>query len=112
MDDSLAEWMPELEKRHGYLPWLHADEHYGTSTPSNVRVAEHPIGRVSFRPDIAARARPRLSPSLVDAIVSRLDPTTTKIRDRALIASLAEAVSSARSSALPRTPGSKESRCS
>ncbi|CAN5918233.1 hypothetical protein BH11MYX2_BH11MYX2_33140 [soil metagenome] len=90
MDDSLAEWTPALEKRHGYLPWLHAAEHYGTSTPSNLRVAQHPIGKASFRPDIAARARPRLSPALVDAIVSRLDPSTTKIRDRALIASLAE----------------------
>ncbi|CAN5885941.1 hypothetical protein BH11MYX2_BH11MYX2_07390 [soil metagenome] len=77
--DLLATWTDELEARHGYLPWLHAEEHYGTRTPNEERVTEHPIGKES---------RPRLALSLVDAIAGRIDSNRRTIRDRALIAQI------------------------
>jgi hypothetical protein len=84
--DRLAGWAEQLEARHGYLPWLHAEEHYGTRTPHEERVTEHPIGKASFRPDIAARTRPRLTNTMVEAIAGRIDSNRLTIRDRALIA--------------------------
>lgn len=84
----VPEWAPALEARHGYLPWLHAEELYGSWEPDREIVTEHPVGLASVRPDLAARRRPPLPPALVDAIRARLDPATRELRDRALIAPL------------------------
>ncbi|HEY4176093.1 MAG TPA: hypothetical protein VGM90_04655 [Kofleriaceae bacterium] len=86
--DVLASWADQLEARHGVLPWLHAEEFYGTRTPHEERVTEHPIGKGSFRPDVAARTRPRLSTTMIDAIAGRIDSNRLTIRDRALFAQL------------------------
>ena len=77
-------WRDPLEARHGYLPWLHADEHYGTLNPDPEAPVEHPVGDATLRPDVAARRRPALPAALVDAIVERLTPDG-ELRDRALI---------------------------
>ena len=84
----VPEWAPALEARHGYLPWLHAEELYGSWEPDREIVTEHPVGLATVRPDLAARRRPPLPPALVDAIRARLDPSTRELRDRALIAPL------------------------
>jgi len=61
-------WRDELEARHGYLPWLHPDEHYGVPEPLLEQVNAHPVGVASFRPDVAARRRAHLPRYIVDAI--------------------------------------------
>jgi len=78
-------WRDELEARHGYLPWLHPDEHYGSPTPLFEAVTAHPVGRADFRPDVAARCRARLPAPLVAAIAACLTPEHT-LRDRSLVA--------------------------
>ncbi len=80
-------WRDELEARHGYLPWLHADEHYGTLDPDPEAPVEHPVGDATLRPDVAARRRPALPPGLVDAILDRMTPDG-ELHDRALIVPL------------------------
>ena len=66
-------WADALEVRHGYLPWLHADELYGTPTPDVEAVVEHPVGLAAFRLDLTARRRPSVPPALAAAIVDCLD---------------------------------------
>lgn len=61
-------WRDELEARHGYLPWLHPEEHYGVPHPRLEPVNAHPVGVASFRPDIAARRRAQLPAYVIDAI--------------------------------------------
>lgn len=80
-------WRDDLEARHGYLPWLHPDEHYGTLNPDPEAPVEHPVGDATLRPDVAARRRPALPPALVDAIVDRLTPDG-ELRDRSLVVPL------------------------
>ena len=80
----IPDWAPELEARHGYLPWLHPEEHYGVRTPRTELVAMHPVGNRAFRPDIAARTRPRLPVKLVEAVTSRIT-SAGAIKERAVM---------------------------
>lgn len=84
----VPKWAPALEARHGYLPWLHAEELYGTWEPDREIVTEHPVGLAAVRPELAARRRPPPPAALVEAIRARLDPTTRELRERALVAPL------------------------
>ena len=44
-DRPLHGYAPELEARHGHIPWLHVAENYGSETPDVEAVIEHPIAR-------------------------------------------------------------------
>jgi len=85
-----VDWTVELEDRHGYLPWLHADEHYGSWEPDVEAVVEHPVGDAAFRPDVAALRHPPLPPALVTALRERIDLRDHTIRDAALVLALPE----------------------
>jgi len=85
-----VDWTVELEDRHGYLPWLHADEHYGSWEPDVEAVVEHPVGDAAFRPDVAALRHPPLPPALVTALRERIDLRDHTIRDAALVVALPE----------------------
>jgi hypothetical protein len=87
IEHRIERWRDELEARHGYLPWLHPEEHYGTPAPIFEMVTAHPVGRADFRPDVAARCRPRLPPALADALTAALAPDGT-LRDRSLVVPL------------------------
>jgi hypothetical protein len=63
-------WRDELEARHGYLPWLHPEEHYGVPQPLLEQVNAHPVGVASFRPDVAARRRAHLPAHVLAAIAA------------------------------------------
>jgi hypothetical protein len=80
-------WRDELEARHGYLPWLHPEDHYGTPTPLFEAVTAHPVGDDTFRPDLAARRRARL-PAEVDLALSNCLYPDGSLRERTLRVSL------------------------
>jgi hypothetical protein len=87
----VLEWRAELEARHGYLPWLHADDHYrasGANSPDPEAPVEHPVGDAAFRPDIAARMRPRLPTDVALALQACLT-ATGELRERSLVVPLA-----------------------
>lgn len=46
VDRPLARYAPELEARHGRIPWLHPVESYGTETPDLEAVVEHPVAKL------------------------------------------------------------------
>lgn len=82
-------WRDELEARHGYLPWLHPEEHYGVPVPRLEQVTAHPVGVASFRPDVAARRRAQLPTDLIEAIRSCVvDDGRIGLRQRSLTAEL------------------------
>ncbi|MEZ4403893.1 MAG: hypothetical protein R3B06_27970 [Kofleriaceae bacterium] len=70
----LERWRDELEARHGYLPWLHPEDDYGTAEPLLETVDAHPVGEAAFRPDIAARCRARLPVEVDLALTGLLTP--------------------------------------
>jgi hypothetical protein len=39
----LHDYAPELEARHGRIPWLHVAESYGTESPDPEAIVEHPV---------------------------------------------------------------------
>lgn len=87
-DRRSKDWAEELEARHGYLPWLHPEEHYGMAAPDFDRVVAHPVGDRAFRPDVAARRRPEVPSELADALRARVDTGAMTIVDRALVAAI------------------------
>lgn len=87
-------WRDELETRHGYLPWLHPEEHYGVPVPRLEQVNAHPVGVASFRPDLAARRRAQLPAYIVDAIAAcAVDHGRIKVRERSLAVQLRDLAS-------------------
>lgn len=85
-------WRDELEARHGYLPWLHPEEHYGVPHPLIEPVTAHPVGDASFRPDVAARRRAALPAYIADAIAACvIVDGRIALRDRALAVQLRNA---------------------
>lgn len=79
----LDEWRAPLEARHGYLPWLHPEEHYGSPTPDLEAVDAHPVGDPAVRPDLDARRRARLPAAAELALSACLHPDGT-LRARSL----------------------------
>jgi hypothetical protein len=39
----LSDLAEELEKRHGYIPWLHPVDNYGSEDPELEAVVAHPV---------------------------------------------------------------------
>lgn len=44
-DRPLHAYAPELEARHGHIPWLHVAENYGSESPDVEAAIEHPVAR-------------------------------------------------------------------
>jgi hypothetical protein len=56
-----AEARDALERRFGFLPWLHGREFYGEKSPDLERVSEHPLATSPLRGDFEAARRVELA---------------------------------------------------
>ena len=80
LDRRPASWAPALEARHGYLPWLHAEEHYGTPIRTARFLSSIPSASPRFGPTSPRAAGPRCPPrsstrsGRASALILRLEP--------------------------------------